>query len=272
MESLKLKKGRAWAEMYLHGAHVTRVEMGGEPLIFLSEKAVFAEGEPIRGGIPVCFPWFGPNKTNASLPSHGFARTREWRLVDRGEDFAVMTLKSDAKSRAMWPHEFEAVYRVQLLEDALLLDFHVTNVGSTAFKVETALHTYFAVSNVRRVSVEGLDGKTYIDQLDGKARKTQQGDVTFEGEVDRDYLNAPGPVRLRDGDGRAIRITGEEGCRSTVVWNPWVAKSKVLKDLGDEEWPKFVCVESGFIEDDAVTLEAGEEHRLLVEVVLTREE
>jgi glucose-6-phosphate 1-epimerase len=267
MKSIALFTPSARAELFLQGAHLARYEMNGKPVLFLSKRAEFAPGKAIRGGIPVCFPWFGPHADDPRLPSHGFARTAEWELLESREGFAALRLESNEATHALWPHDFQAIYRIQLLEQGLRLDFRVHNTGTSDFVFETALHTYFAVSDARQVSVEGLDGKTYLDQADGNRRKLQQGTITFEGETDRLYVDSGGPVRLREG-GNTIRIINRDGVRSTVVWNPWTDKARSLKDLGEDQWPGFVCIESGCAADDAVTLEAGESWTLVVEYLV----
>ncbi|MEZ0389360.1 MAG: D-hexose-6-phosphate mutarotase, partial [Verrucomicrobium sp.] len=265
MESLILERPSARAELFLQGGHLASYEVRGLPVLFLSKRAEFAPGKAIRGGIPVCFPWFGPHPTDPNLPAHGFARTAHWQLIERGADFAVLGLSSNVRTLAQWPHAFEVNYRIKLLETGLHLEFEVENTGARPFTFETALHSYFVVSDVKEAVVEGLDGKTYLDHVTGNDRKVQAGNVTFTGETDRLYVDAPGPVRLRD-EFRTIRIINLEGWRSTTVWNPWTEKARALKDLGEDQWPGFVCVEAGFAADDAVTLEPGDRYRLAVEI------
>ena len=265
MNTLTLHRSNASATLHLQGAHLTAWELNGKPVLFLSPRAVFEPGKAIRGGIPVCFPWFNAHATNPALPSHGFARTSEWTLKESAGDCAVLELESSEKTLAMWPHAFVATYRIQLLKSGLLLDFRVENTGEFPFTFETALHSYFAVANVQQASVEGLEGKTYLDQTEGFNRKVQEGAVTFTGETDRLFVESPGPVTLLEG-GRSICLTGLEGWKSTIVWNPWTEKARALKDLGEDQWPYFVCVETGFAADDAVTLAAGETWRLAVEI------
>lgn len=264
MQPIILQTPTARAELFANGAHLARFEAQNEPLLFLSRASAFESGQPIRGGVPICFPWFGPNASAPQQPAHGFARILPWE-VERGDDSALFRLASSDATRALWPHEFAATYRVEALERGFRLVFEVANRDADAFTFEVALHTYFAVADARQVSIAGLDGKTYIDKMDALARKTQRGDISFEGETDRVYLDAGGPVTLRDG-ARTVRIAGDAGWKSTVVWNPWIAKARALKDLGDEEWTEFVCIESGAVADDAITLAAGQSYRLAIDV------
>ncbi|WP_051945317.1 D-hexose-6-phosphate mutarotase [Verrucomicrobium sp. BvORR106] len=265
MNTLTLHRSNATATLHLQGAHLATWELDGKPVLFLSPRAVFESGKAIRGGIPVCFPWFNAHATNPDLPSHGFARTSVWTLKESAGDCAVLELESNEKTLAMWPHAFVVTYRLQLLKKGLLMDFRVQNTGEFPFTFETALHSYFALGDVQQASVEGLDGKTYLDQTEGFRRKVQQGDLVFAEETDRLFVDSPGPLTLREG-ARVIRLTGLEGWKSTIVWNPWTEKARALKDLGEDQWPYFACVETGFAADDAVTLPAGETWRLAVEI------
>ncbi|RYG75289.1 D-hexose-6-phosphate mutarotase [bacterium] len=265
ISKVRYVKEGAGVELYLQGAHVTRFDAarGGSPL-FISRESGFEVGKAIRGGIPICFPWFGPNKENPKLPSHGFARTSEWQVESDGNEL-VLSLKSNEQTLALWPHAFKANYRVGVDANHLRVALEVHNIGDTPFTFEAALHTYFRVSDARIVSVEGLVGKTYMDQLEAMARKVQKGPIYFEGEVDRIYLDSPGPVTLSD-ESRSVRVSNLGGWRSTVVWNPWIEKARAMKDLADDEWTQFVCIESGVIADDAVTVPPGDFYTLAIEI------
>jgi glucose-6-phosphate 1-epimerase len=267
LPSVRFVKDDAGVELFLQGAHISRFDAayGGSPL-FLSRESGFEEGKAVRGGIPICFPWFGPNQTNPSLPSHGFARTTAWQ-VESVADELVLGLESSEHTLALWPHAFRANYRVAVDENRLYLALDVHNTGEAPFTFEAALHTYFRVSDVRSVVIDGLDGKTYLDQLDHRRPKTQKSIVTFEGETDRIYLDSPGPVTLMDGE-RTVRISDRGGWRSTVVWNPWIEKARALKDLGDDEWTQFVCIEAGVVADDAVTVGPGDFSTLAIEIAV----
>ena len=239
------------ADIYLQGAHLSRFR----DWLFLSKSSHFALGQPIRGGVPVIFPWFGPNKIDANAPSHGLVRTQTWQAVDVGVDAVTLVTQSD-------------IWRVQMkfgLGDELRMRFEVENLSDKPFGFECALHTYFAVDDIRNVAIAGLDGKTYLDKTQNYRRLTQSGDLTFEGETDCVYLDSPGPITIHGG-ARTLQIVGETGWRSTVIWNPWRELAAQMADLGDEDWKRYVCVECGAIADDAVTLEAGANYALDVSV------
>ncbi len=253
------------SEIVSQGAHLTRfVTQSGDSLLFMPAEVHFEAGKAIRGGVPVIFPWFGPKKDDSNAPSHGFARTMEWQVEAAGDDFLTLKLESNPQTLAQWPHPFALQYRIGCQPDALQLSLQISNTGDAAFEFETALHTYLRVSDVRQIEIEGLGGKTYLDKVAGGARKTQQGTIAIGGEVDRVYLDSKGPITLRDG-ARTLKISDLGGVKSTVVWNPWIEKSRALSDLGDDEWMKFVCIESGVVADDKMWLEAGQSHEMSVE-------
>ncbi|HEX9995835.1 MAG TPA: hypothetical protein VGB45_01720 [Abditibacterium sp.] len=178
-------------------------------------------------------------------------------------------MKSRDATHELWPHDFAAKFRGEVSRRLRRADFtfgfETQNTGEAPFTFEIASHTYFRVSDVRNIQIEGLEGKTYLDNLDGSERKIQNGAIAFSGETDRVYLDSGGPITLRD-RANIIQISGNESWRSTVVWNPWIDKSRALADLGDDEWPGFVCIESGAIADDAVTLGVGEKYTLSLQI------
>ena len=263
------------AELYLHGAHLCQWQprRHPHPVLWMSQASRFEPGVPIRGGVPICFPWFGPKAGDPAAPVHGVARIREWAL-DRVEAEAdgtvtiVLSLASDAGTRAAAPRDFALTYTVRL-GDALSMALTVENPADAPLMFEEALHTYFAVSDVRQVGVEGLAGVTFADKTDGGTRKTQDDAViTISGETDRLYLHTPAAITLVDpGFGRRI-LVAKSGSLASVVWNPWIAKSRAMPDFGDDEWPGMICVETVNALDNAVTLPPGARHTMAAAVSL----
>ena len=237
------------ADIYLQGAHLTRFR----DWLFLSDDSKFARGQSLRGGVPVIFPWFGPNKSDATLPQHGWARTKIWQVENAADDAVTLMMQHDA-----WQLRMKFGFGEQLR-----MRLEVENQSQSARDFECALHTYYAVDDIEKVVVSGLDRATYLDKTANYARTKQRGDVTITSETDRVYLNSPGPIEIRDG-ARTLRIVGESGWRSTVVWNPWQKTAANMNDLS--EWRQFVCVECGAIADDAITLGAGENYALDISV------
>lgn len=244
------------------GAQVLEFQASGKrPLLWLSEQAQYQPGKAIRGGIPLCFPWFGPHPDDAGKPAHGFARLRDWELVQAEKLGEVMhlhfQLQSDAQTRALWPQDFRALLTMTLGR-ALALQLQVENTGHHDFRFSFAFHSYFPVSDIHEARVEGLEGTPFLDQLHpDRAPAREDYPLHFHGETDRIYLHTPSRYCILDERlGQAIRITAQD-CRSAVVWNPWEAKAARLADMRDEAWRHMLCVEPGNVADDAVTLPAG---------------
>ncbi len=263
----------AEAHVYLHGAHVTHYQpRGGRDLLFLSSRSHFEAGKAIRGGVPVIFPWFGPKAAEPSSPMHGFARTTAWELTEvrqgtGGSIAIVLELGSSPATLKLWPHDFRLRY-VITIGTALDLSLEVKNTSAVGFSFEEALHTYLAVSDVRNVRIEGLGGRDYLDKTASMHRKTQTpGEIAIIGETDRVYLDSPDVVTVSDpGFGRTLTVE-KDGSRSTVLWNPWIAKAKAMADFGDEEWPGMLCVETANAAENAVTLPAGQTHRMRAKII-----
>jgi len=256
----------ATAEVYLHGAQVTSWKpTGAGEVLFVSAQSLFVDGKAIRGGIPICFPWFRGKADDAKAPAHGVVRTKEWELTgiaQEGDEVTVtLATESDEASRKWWPHEFRAEYRVRVGKE-LGLALTVTNTGGTAMRFEEALHTYHRVGDAEQLRVTGLDGTAYLDNMDGNREKRQAGDVIFTAPTDNAYLNTTGALEVVDPVLRR-RIRTEKGnSLTTVVWNPWREGAKALADLGDDEWREMACVEASNIISYAVELDAGEKHTM----------
>jgi D-hexose-6-phosphate mutarotase len=254
------------AEIYLHGAHVTNFKKHGEPpLLFLSQCSRFEENQPIRGGVPVIFPWFGARE---GLPMHGFARNKSWEIKEvlpaADGTVSVRFHLPDSPEAGGYP-PFLAEY-VVTVNESLTLELIVTNKSTdSALEFEECFHTYFAVEDITQTSIVGLKGISYLDKVANFAEKTEAEDaIQIASEVDRVYLDARGPVEIRDGRlGRVIRIN-KENSASTVVWNPWVAKAQQMPDFGNEEYQKMVCVESGNVNANKVVLAPGESSTMKV--------
>lgn len=265
--ALRVTTAFATASIALQGAHVmTWQPVGQAPVIWLSPQAKFAPGKSIRGGVPLCWPWFGPHASEPGYPGHGFARTIPWALVAArklpdGRVHLEFEPVLDDAARAQWPHAATVRYDVtvgQELEVALA----TTNTGGISFELGQALHTYFEIGDIRQASVAGLAGCTYIDKVAGGQRQRQDGAVSFGGEVDRVYLGSAGCSEIRDPVlGRRLLITST-GSRSTVVWNPWIEKAGKMGDFGPEGYLHMVCVETANAADDVITLAPGETHRM----------
>jgi glucose-6-phosphate 1-epimerase len=268
LDRLTIHTPTADAELYLQGAHLTSWHPAGvrAPVLWMSACSQFAAGKPIRGGVPICFPWFGAHHTDSAAPAHGFARLLPWTLTGatEGADGKV-TLSLELAGREVspaWRHALVARYRITV-GAVLELALEVENAGDVAFTFEEALHTYFAVGDVQRVTVAGLEGHEYLDKVAALARRTQGNEpVHFTAETDRVYLDTRATVTVRDDAwGREV-IVRKSGSDATVVWNPWIAKARAMPDFGDDEWPSMVCVETCNVGPHAIALPPGAVHAL----------
>lgn len=256
------------AEIYLHGAHVTNFKKHNEPpLLFLSQCSRFEENQPIRGGVPVIFPWFGPRE---GLGMHGFARVKPWEIKEilpatDGTVSVRFALPEYPEAGAFPP--FTAEYLVTV-SDSLKLELIVTNKSSDVkLEFEECLHTYFAVEDIAAIYIAGLKGVSYLDKVANFAKKIESEDaIRISSEVDRVYLDTPGTVEIHDERlGRIIRVE-KENSDSTVVWNPWIAKAQQMPDFGNEEYQNMVCVESGNVNANRRVLNPGETSSLKVKL------
>lgn len=263
-----LRGAHGTLEVFAHGGHVARWTPHGQaPVLFVSRASRFVDGEPIRGGIPVIFPWFGDDPERRGRPAHGFARRRTWQRVDGGERAGEVAfeLADDEATRSVWPHRFGLRLAVHL-GTGLDLTLRVTNRDEHAFRCELALHTYLAVGDVREVSLTGLEGAPYADKVTGGAGVERAQPLRFVGETDRVYQATNATCHVDDPVlGRRLAVA-KTGADSTIVWNPWHAKAARMADLADDEWPSMLCVESGSVGTDAVELQPGAWHEMSVRI------
>lgn len=275
MPVVEVSNEKAMAIIALQGGHLLSwAPHAQEPVIWLSPRAKFGPGQSVRGGIPVCWPWFGPHPIEPSLPAHGFARTTMWEVIeatalDEGPDRLGFRLIQDEASFAQWPHSSPVEIR-HVIDAALEIELRTRNREPKPLTLSEALHTYFHVSDVRNIAIHGLDGCEYLDKVDGGRRKRQSGPVTFDGETDRVYLDTAADCLIEDaGLSRRIRIE-KQGSSTTVVWNPWVEKAARMSDFEDDGYLRMVCVESANAAENQITLGPGEEHRLSVRYSIER--
>lgn len=268
LPKVEVNSDAARGEIYLHGAHVTDFQLNGEPpLLFTSQCSRFARHQPIRGGIPIILPWFGAREGE---PAHGFARLVDWELHETTalpEGGATLRFSlPETSASAMWP-TFTAHY-VVTVTSRLTLELIVTNCSrDQQFVFENCLHSYFHVGDISQVAVHGLQGAGYLDKADNYTAKVETADaITVSSEADRTYLDTTSTVEIRDRSlGRKI-IVEKSGSKSTVVWNPWIAKSQQMPDFGDEEYRQMICVESGNVGRNKIVLPPGRSSLLRVTI------
>ena len=233
-------------------------------VLFCSKKVVFESGKAIRGGIPICWPWFGPKQGN---PQHGFARTLDWHVINYVTDEKAcnitLQLQSNTQTWAWWPYEFNLLLNISA-SDHLELTLTTHNLDNQAFEFSSALHTYFEVGDISRTNIYGLDDIDFVDKVDEGKLKNKSGDIKIEGEVDRVYLSAK-MVSLHDvANNRNLQISSE-GSNSIVVWNPWKEKAAQILDMDDDEYKKFVCIENACTHP-VMTLMPGGRHILRAKI------
>ncbi len=258
------------------GAQVLSYQRLGEPpLLWLSDQALFNHGKSVRAGVPVCWPWFGNLQRNpeavrqqfngSEAPAHGLVRGRDWQLlgIDSSDDALQLsfTLPETQGDLPGWPHRVELTLDIRMGEH-LSLDLTSRNLGSAPVTLSQALHSYFAVSDVRSVSVEGVKGRNYIETLADWEQRTQRADLTFSGETDRIYLDTPAELAIVDPAwNRRVRVSSR-GSRSAVIWNPWTERAAQLPDMADDGWQRMLCIETANVWGDVVELAPGASHTL----------
>jgi glucose-6-phosphate 1-epimerase len=274
MPAVRILTSSCAATMHLHGAQVTSWRpAGSEEIIFVSSKARYLDGQAIRGGIPICFPWFRGKGDDPQAPAHGLLRTKSWNLESiktPGQDVTVtMSTRSDDATKKWWPHEFRAELRVTFGRD-LRLEFVVENTGTKQSRYEEALHTYYLVGDIAAARVAGLDGASYLDNTDGNREKKQAGEVSVRQATDSAYVNHETALEIVDPVWQRRMHIRKENSRTTVIWNPWKEAAEKMSDMGADEWKKMLCVEGANILGNAITLNAGEQHTTTVTMAVQK--
>lgn len=264
------------AALCLQGAHLMswQPKSQAQPVVWLSRDAKMAVGKSIRGGAPVCWPWFGAHASEASFPGHGYARTVPWQVMESGVEpngatRLTLRLVDSDKTRAQWEHSCNVELSV-VVGETLRMSLTTENTGTHDFVIGEALHTYLQISDIAAVRVTGLEGCEYWDKVGGSVLKKQDGAVTFASEVDRVYINTANECVIHDDKlKRRIHIK-KSGSQSTVVWTPWVEKATKMGDMGQPDgWREMVCIESVNAIENVVTVAAGTKHALVVEYTAT---
>ena len=283
LQFVEIEHGFTYAEINNSRAHATISTYSGQvlsyrpknqqhDLLFVSDKAYYENGKAIKGGIPVCWPWFGADPDDKGRPAHGFVRNRQWAVSSSesladGSTKVVMSLVDTDETRKIWPHPFRLDIEITV-GDSLKVALVTHNSSDKSVTISQALHTYFHVGDISKARVLGLAGTEYIDKVDDSARKTQSGPVIIDGEVDRIYTGVTGELVIDDTSlGRKIRITSS-GCSTAVVWNPWIEIAASMGDLDDNDYRKMICVETANAGPETIEIIAGGEYRLAAEYTI----
>lgn len=275
LEILSITNKFASAKISTNGAHIIScIPAGEKDLLWVSKKSFMAPGKPIRGGVPVCWPWFGAS-AKEGFPGHGFARRETWEIAEvsalpSGAVRAVFRLDSSMREFPMSEFPF-TLHMIFTVGSSLEMTLVMVNKGEKPVTVGCALHTYFAVSDVSKIAVSGLDGLSYFDHRVGAPKfegNVQKGDLRIADEVDHVFFPASGTVEIVDpGWGRIVKIE-KSGSDSTVVWNPWVEKAKTMADYDPAEYPEMVCVECANAKCDPRILLPGVPHQITQKISL----
>ncbi|MBP8287773.1 MAG: D-hexose-6-phosphate mutarotase [Rhodoferax sp.] len=255
---------QASASIALHGGQLLSWQpIGQQPVIWLSKAALFESGKPVRGGVPVCWPWFGavPDK-----PAHGFVRTRMWQMRAAATDAAGqmvlrLGISDDAETRVLWDHAFD-LELVVTVGHTLTLALITSNTGDAPFEISQALHTYFCTSDITQTAVHGLDGCSFLDKVHGMVTGRQSGAVRFDGETDRIYFDTSTSSLIDDPTLKRTVSVSKSGSSSTVVWNPWSEKEKSFPDMAAGEYQQMLCVETCNAGPDRITIAPSSLHTL----------
>lgn len=265
---IEINNGLAQAVISVYAGQVLsyRPVHATEDMLFMGGKACFEAGKAIKGGIPVCWPWFGPDPLARGGPAHGFVRNRLWSVIATevttdGATRVILGVSETEETRALWPHRFDLNIEITV-GDRLAVELVTRNTGDQAFTVTQALHTYFRIGDISRVKVFGLEDADYLDKAGNGERKSQTGAVAVAEQVDRIYLDVRPELVIDDVVlGRRIRIS-TAGNRTAVVWNPWAQIASEMADLADDDYRYFICVETTNAAEDVVQVPAAGEYRL----------
>ena len=273
---IEIENAQATALISVHAGQVLAYRPSGasSDLLFVSERAYFAPGKAIKGGVPICWPWFGADPEGRGRPAHGFVRSMPWTLLETGvlpsgATRVVLGIADDGETRGQWPHAFNLLVEIQVGE-TLRVEMITKNPEDRPFRITQALHTYFKVGDATRTRVLGLEGCRYIDKSAGgnDAVLTQEGPVTVAGEVNRIYQGVPAQLSIEDPAlGRRVRIASEHSA-TCIVWNPWIETARAMGDLDDSDYQVMLCVETANAADEVVEVAAGGEVRLAAEYAI----
>lgn len=285
VERLELDELTCWRVR--HGANELLISQQGAqilsyqqddqpPLIWLSEQAAYKRGQGVRGGLPVCWPWFGNLQRNPqavqamhrqpdAAPAHGLVRSLDWQLlgIDQHADGIQLEFSYNSTTHPLndWTHAAELRLSIRL-DERLHIQLSSRNLGDTPLAISQALHSYFAVSDIRHVAVEGLHGCRYIETLEDWQQRQQDGLLTFSGETDRIYLDTPAQLSILDHAWQRRIQLHSSGSNSAVLWNPWIDKAQRLSQFASDAWQGMLCIEHANVMDDIRVLSAGQQHQL----------
>jgi len=266
---IHVKNKSASAQICIQGAHVMHYQPEGEKkdILWMCCNSYFEKGKPIRGGIPVCWPWFGPNMDAENLPAHGFARLMFWTLdsiqePDENCTILHLSLNDNDFSRKLWNYSFHLEIEIQIGK-TLAVQLISKNTGDKSFLITEALHSYFNIGNIANVAVKGLESALYLNKVEGaNSMIKQKGAITFNAEFDSVFSQCKQPIHIVDTFFNRTITVEKKNSNSTIVWNPWIAKSKRMPDFTPDSYLTMVCVETANVLSDAIKIEPGKEQSM----------
>jgi len=235
-------------------------------LLFISELAYYQQGKAIKGGIPICWPWFGADPQGSGKPAHGFVRNRQWNVLsttalEDGSTQVKLELSGSEETRKIWPHDFQLILEITI-GASLTVELITYNRGIEPVTISQALHTYFKVGDISQVQVLGLENHNFFDKADEGLKKCQSGSIVIDKEVDRIYTDANNELIIDDPSlRRKIHITSS-GSKTAVVWNPWIDIAASMGDLKDDDYRNMLCVETVNAVNDTVNIQPGNKYQL----------
>lgn len=263
----------ATAKITTHGgsvlSYIPKTNNGsGADILWVSDIAVYDGKKPVRGGIPVCWPWFGAHPTEKTAPAHGFVRSAVWHLdhvadLPNGATEVVLTFESSEKTLAIWPYAFHLSLKIEIGEK-LVMSMTTRNLSEFDMEITEALHTYFTVADARDLVVGGLEGSVHLDKLSNAPAEKQVAKVVLRPPMDSVYLNHTATAVMEDVGNQRQILVEKSHASSCVVWNPGPETVKGFADIRDEDWPIFACVEAGNVLDNAIQVPAGEQHTFVM--------
>jgi len=237
-----------------------------DELLFVSEQAYYQQGKAIKGGIPICWPWFGADPEGIGRPAHGFVRNRQWDILattvlENGSTQVRLGISDSEETREIWPHPFQLTVQITV-GTSLTIELITHNTGTKPITISQALHTYFKVGDISQVQVLGLENHDYFDKADKGLKKCQSGSIVIDNEVDRIYTETNNDLIIDDASlRRKIHITAS-GSKTTVVWNPWANIAASMSDLNNSDYQHLLCVETVNAVDDSVDIQPGNKYHL----------
>lgn len=266
---IKIGNASATALISLYGGQVLSFQpvSQAEDVLFLSSQSAYAEGKAIRGGIPVCWPWFGPDPKGLQRPNHGFVRNHFWQLahteaISDNETKVSLRFTESFKQENTWRQPFMLLLEIGIGQ-SLKLQLTTFNTGDQPFSITQAFHSYFRIGDIKRIKILGLEDCDYFDKLEQGTQKTQKGVVSVSQEVDRVYVEAYKNLVIVDPILKRRIHINSPNTSTAVVWNPWSKTSKKMPDLADTDYRRFICVEAGNVAFDLIKVQPGSQFSLL---------